>query len=299
MARSVSVVIPAYNHERFVGIAVASALRQTRPPLEIVVVDDGSTDATASRVAEFGPDVRLISQPNGGVSSARNTGIAEASGDLIAFLDADDEWCPAKLERQVAAFEADPDLGLVHCAVEDISADGAVLARHIDGLSGWVADELLLLRRPVVLGGGSGFIVPRDVLHLIGGFDPRLSTSADWDVVYRVARSYRIGFVPEVLLRYRLHGGNMHTNIDRMRSDMLLAFDKAFDGASAADVAALRRRSYGQLHLLLSGSYLRNGHPYKALRHLAGAACLQPAALVYGASLPLRTARRRWTRSSV
>lgn len=288
---SVSVVIPAYNHERFVVAAVTSALEQTRPPLEVIVVNDGSTDGTVDRLATFGAAVTVISQPNAGVSRARNVGIAATSADLVAFLDADDEWLPTKLERQLSAYAADPDLGLVHCAVEDIDAEGRVLDRHLDGMSGWVADELLLFRRPVVLGGGSGVVLPRGVLDEVGGFDERLSTSADWDLFYRVARRHRIGFVPEVLLRYRLHGGNMHGNIDRMRHDMLLAFDKAFlDLQPGANVS--RRRAYGQLHRVLSGSYLHAGRPAAAIRHLATGAVMSPSTLAYALAAPLRRLRQ-------
>ena len=112
-APRVSVIIPAYNSGPLVEEAIGSALAQTRPPAEVVVIDDGSTDDTAERLARFGPPVRVIRQANGGVSAARNRGLAAATGAFVAFLDADDVWHPDKLRRQLEAFAKRPELGLL------------------------------------------------------------------------------------------------------------------------------------------------------------------------------------------
>ena len=106
----ISVVIPAYNAEQHIGRAIDSVLAQTRPADEIIVIDDGSTDATAEVIRSFGDRVTLIQQKNAGVSVARNTGIEAATGDWIAFLDADDEWLPEKLKRQAEHLSRNPDL---------------------------------------------------------------------------------------------------------------------------------------------------------------------------------------------
>src|SRR5690242_14976762 len=112
---SVSVIIPTYNRARFVGEAVASALAQTLPPLEVIVVDDGSTDDTADVVARLNdPRVVYLRQENAGPATARNTGVEAARGDLIALLDSDDRWLPRKLELQVPLFEGDGKIGLVY-----------------------------------------------------------------------------------------------------------------------------------------------------------------------------------------
>jgi glycosyltransferase involved in cell wall biosynthesis len=110
---TVSVIIPAFRAERTIRRALDSVLSQTVPAAEIIVVDDGSPDDLASVVAEYGDRVRLIRKPNGGAASARNAGIEAASGDFVAFLDADDYWEPAKLERQLAIFQRHPELALV------------------------------------------------------------------------------------------------------------------------------------------------------------------------------------------
>ncbi|MGA3067356.1 MAG: glycosyltransferase [Tepidisphaeraceae bacterium] len=110
---SVTVIIPAYRAAETIGLAVRSVLAQTFPPDEILVIDDGSPDDLASALAEFGSSVTLIRQPNGGVASARNRGIAAARGDFLAFLDADDYWEPKKLQRQIEIFQSHPEVGLV------------------------------------------------------------------------------------------------------------------------------------------------------------------------------------------
>jgi len=272
-----SVVIPTYNHGRFVEEAVESVLSQTRPPMETIVVDDGSTDDTAARLARFASRVEVIRQPNAGVSAARNRGAANATGDLVAFLDADDAWLPIKLERQLAHMEADEGLGLVHCGITEVDVAGRRLRDRLDGQDGWVADAMLRFDGAgVILGGGSGAVLRRDVYREAGGFDERLSTSADWDLHYRVARRHRVGFVPEPLVRYRCHGSNMHANIRVMERDMLLAFSKAFARPDAPE-RRLRRRSYGNLHLVLAGCYFRAGQYARFAWHAISCLALTPS----------------------
>ena len=288
----VSVIIPSYNHERFLGQAIDSALSQTLRPHEVIVVDDGSTDGTAAVLSRYGDRIQAIRQANSGVSAARNAGVARSTGDLLAFLDADDEWRPQKLELQVQAWQADPGLGLVHCGVEDIDGDGQPLREHAQGLSGTdVAAAMLLFRGPTILGGGSGVLIPRAVFDTAGGFDLRLSTSADWDLYYRIASQYPIAFVPAPLLRYRLHGSNMHGNVRAMEHDMLLAYQKAFADPAAPN-QKLRRRAYGNLHSVLAGSYFVAGQKRDFARHAARSLWLTPDNVSRFLSYPLRRLRR-------
>src|SRR5689334_4764378 len=134
MPRSVSVVIPTYNYGRFIDEAIRSALAQTQPPMEIIVVDDGSTDDTKDVVATFGDKVKYVRQENAGVCAARNRGVAESSGDLIALLDADDVLEPTNLEKQSARFDEDERVGFVHCGVREFDSDtGNVIALKLVG----------------------------------------------------------------------------------------------------------------------------------------------------------------------
>src|SRR2546423_7926382 len=159
----VSVIIPNYNYARYVGGAIDSVLAQTHSDIEIIVVDDGSTDASKDVLLNYGDSIKTISQQNRGVSAARNNGVAASSGEYVAFLDADDEWLPQKIEKQVAMFRKDPSLGLVHVGVDEIDAQGNSLRHLLEGSSGDATHDLLIIGRKGVLGGGSGLMGPRAV----------------------------------------------------------------------------------------------------------------------------------------
>lgn len=287
----VSVIIPNYNYARYVREAVDSVLAQTYPNIEIIVVDDGSKDESKEILQNYGDKIKLIFQKNQGVSAARNNGIRQSKGEFIAFLDADDAWLPQKVEKQVERFLSDDSCGMVHVGVQDIDADGKSLQTHLDGLEGDVSHELLLFMRPVILGGGSGIMIRREILKEIGGFDPRLSTSADWDVVYQVSNRYKVGFIGEILLKYRMHGSNMHGNIPRMEREMMLCFEKAFDGNPSVN----RQKCYGNLHRTLAGSYFYAKQYAQFVRHAAKSIWLTPLNFMYFGKYPLRVLQRKFT----
>lgn len=281
MDSHISVVIPVYNQAQFVRAAVDSVLSQTDPPGEIIVVNDGSTDGTAPELARYenDPRVRVLQQENRGVAAARNAGAALATGGLLAFLDADDIWLPEKLARQRERWISETDLGLIHVGVLEVDENGEALAERLDGLEGKVALDLLLFKRPVILGGGSGMLIPANVFNELGGFDEQLSTSADWDLFYRIAARHPVGFVPEILLHYRIHGANMHGNIPAMRHDMLLGFAKAFANTDE-ELKRQRRFCYGRLHLVLAGSFLTVGQRGECWKHIVKALWYHPANLL-------------------
>jgi glycosyltransferase involved in cell wall biosynthesis len=285
----VSVIIPNYNYSQYLREAIDSVLAQTYPEIEIIVVDDGSTDGSREVLESYGQRISVIFQKNAGVSAARNNGVSQSCGEYIAFLDADDAWFPAKIERQVKMFESDAGLGLVHVGVVEIDGIGNSLLELVDGMDGQVADALLRFEGPVILGGGSGLMVPRRVFDEVDGFDTRLSTAADWDFYYRVAVKYKIGFVREPLVLYRMHGSNMHGNIKAMEHDMMLGYEKAFaDGASAN-----RSECFGNLHKTLAGSYFTVGRYADFARHAFKSVWNRPSNFGYFAQFPLRRLRRK------
>jgi len=288
----ISVVIPNYNYGRYLPQAIDSALAQSYPHLEVIVVDDGSTDDSAAVQRQYGERVRWLQQRHQGVSAARNWGIQESRGEVVAFLDADDIWHPAKLERQ-AALLRNPAVGLVYCGVQYITAAGQPLATNVAGQRGRVLQELALLRAPGVPVNGSTLLVRQACLQRTGGFDVALSTSADWDLCRRIACHYEIELVREPLVLYRLHAAAMHRNVDLLAHDMLHAFARMFADPAAAAVYALRRRCYGHLYLTLSGSYLHAGRWDKCLKYAVWSVLTWPPALAYVAALPMRRVRRR------
>lgn len=277
----VTVVIPNYNYADYVGEAIESCLRQTYPDIEVIVVDDGSRDDSRNIIEGFGDKIRPIFQQNAGVSAARNAGVAAGCGEFVAFLDADDVWMPEKLEMQVAAFRADPELGLVHVAVEEIDGDGKKVGERLKGGEGDdVWKDLLLFTGRGVLGGGSGAMIPRAIFEETGGFDTRLSTSADWDLYYRISRRYSVGFIGKPLLQYRVHSSNMHSNIGVMERDMLLGFEKAFSD-NDAQTNEIKRVGYASLYQNLAGSFYRAGDLMACIRYSVRSLTARPANIVH------------------
>ncbi|MCC7418343.1 MAG: glycosyltransferase [Acidobacteria bacterium] len=288
----VSVVIPNYNCGRFIADAIGSVLAQTMDDLEVIVVDDGSTDGSAAALRPFGDRVRLFEQPNRGVSTARNRGIGESRGEFVAFLDADDLWHPEKLEKQLPRF-ANPEVGLVHCAVEYVDERERPLGTNFTGRSGRVLEPIVLLQGTVVLAGGSTAVVRREAFDRVGLFDREMSTAADWDMWRRIACAYEIDMVREPLMRYRLRPGSMHRNVDVFAHDVLHGFDSLFADPAAAEVHHLKRRAYAAAYLMLSGSYLHAGRWRESVAYGARALVSWPLSLTYVIALPMRRAQRR------
>lgn len=284
----VSAIIPNYNYANYLREAIDSVLSQTYQNIEVIVVDDGSTDNSREILQDYGERIKVIFQKNQGVSPARNNGVKASKGELIAFLDADDFWLPRKIEKQVQKFSSDKTFGLVHVGVENIDAKGKSLVTLLNGLEGEVSHELLLFNRAVILGGGSGMMITRKAFEDVGGFDLRLLTSADWDIFYQISSRYQVGFVPKVLLKYRIHGSNMHSNIMRMESEMMLGFEKAFTCA----INVNRRECYSNLHRVLAGSYFQAKQYTNFIRHAFKSILLNPTNFAYFARFPLRRLKK-------
>ncbi|MGE4086193.1 MAG: glycosyltransferase [Vicinamibacterales bacterium] len=201
----VSVIIPTYNRAATVTRAVRSALDQAVPDVEVLVVDDGSTDDTAARLAGIDHRVRVLRQPgNEGAAAARNRGLRAARGQAIAFLDSDDVWLPDKLARQLAVLDGAPaGVGLVYGGVLDDRGDGTVgvdRAQHRGDLF------RPLLERNVVHGGGSNVLMRRSVVAAVGFFDERFEAIEDYDYWLRAARLHDFDHVGDPVVRY--HNGD-------------------------------------------------------------------------------------------
>jgi glycosyltransferase involved in cell wall biosynthesis len=218
----VSVIIPVFNSAHLIGGALRSVFAQTFLDLEVIVVDDGSNDAEAliAALAEW-PDVRYIRQSNGGPASARNTGITHAQGDLVAFLDADDEWLSDKLERQVDYFSRYPSTGLLHTGVVGQVSGGAEAGPPRNAFCDLYHTTFFIKTLTVA--------VPRRVLADVGGFDERREIHVeDWDLWLRIAARYDLGYLPEPLAVHR-PGGLMSRHVERTYIAQGLVIDKSQD----------------------------------------------------------------------
>ena len=213
---TVSVIIPAYNAAGTLARAVESVLAQTRPVDEIVVVDDGSTDRTAEVARQFGPPVRYVRQENAGASSARNRGIAEATGDWIAFLDADDWWMPQRIEWGLEILHRHPQLQWVSGAYLQMLPGGAQVpvpqtTGHRSLLKeGDYFENVYAAMAVGVCPHTCSLTIRRNVLLEVGGFDTRLRVGEDVDLRIRIADRFpALGYVAKPIMVYDQRGESL------------------------------------------------------------------------------------------
>jgi glycosyltransferase involved in cell wall biosynthesis len=255
----VSAVIPTYNRGHVVGRAVASVLAQTHPDLEVLVVDDGSSDDTAARLADVhDPRLRYVRRPHAGVSATRNAGVALATGELIAFLDSDDLWKPEKLAREVAFLERHPDVQAVFSDLEKHDGElfipsfmrasplfGRRLAgrAYPDGLVLPGREMFLYLLQEVFI-KPSALMLHREAFKRTGGFDERWSSSEDWEFLLRFAKGAQFGYLDRPLAVLRLSLDSLH-RIDQPRGETamlrLLARERDALRHDPEALAAVRR----------------------------------------------------------
>lgn len=224
----VSAIIPTFNRRNQIAYAVSSALAQTYPAalLEIIVVDDGGSDDTAEVLARlWGDRVRVLHKPNGGVASARNHGLAAARGELLAFLDSDDQWLPTKIEKQVQYLAEHPQFGMVLTDVEELteaSVSAGIYRRRTylpeDGyILRWV------LRNPALV--PPSVLMRRAVYEEIGGFDESLPTAEDLDYHLRIARRWPIGVIEEPLVLVRRSNSGL-SGLERTYEDQFFVVQR-------------------------------------------------------------------------
>jgi glycosyltransferase involved in cell wall biosynthesis len=230
----VSVIIPAYNAERFIARTLDSASAQTCRALEIIVVDDGSTDRTAELVlakAASDPRIRLLRQQNAGVAAARNTGVRNSRGRFIAPLDADDLWHRAKIERQLKRFEDRPEAGLVYCWSVGIDEDDLLLWRP-PAPARFEGDVFAAMLFQDFIGNASVPLIRRECLEAVRGFDEGLRAAAaegceDRKLYLSLAERHDFALVPLFLVGYRQHPHSMSRDHDRMLRSYNLVMSEA------------------------------------------------------------------------
>jgi GT2 family glycosyltransferase len=251
----VSVVIPTFNRAHCIEQAIRSALKQDFSDFELIIADDGSTDATEQAVARIAdPRVRFIRKANGGCSSARNFGVANAAGRYVAFLDSDDEWDPRWLETTVAIMEADAATGAVYGSLARIGADGSDHGTFDVSVGGTYREASV----PYVLAQASGLlgsniIARRDVVQQIGGWDETFPTSGDFEFGLRLAVATRVALVAEPMIKLIETAGSLSKKVNTgNRLRVLEKFGKEQPALAARFASIIRRsraeilRSYGE-----------------------------------------------------
>jgi glycosyltransferase involved in cell wall biosynthesis len=288
----ISVIIPTYNSASYAVMAVESVLAQTFVDTEIIVVDDGSTDATESAMGRFGPPVRFLKQANSGVSSARNRGIAESRGRYIAFLDADDTWCPNKIERQLAALAKEP--GYRACFSAFTRVDRNLVPQSVMRCKYGSATLQDLLLRGNIVGSICTVIAERSLFARAGGFDPALSQCADWDMWVRLAALTDFLYLDEPLATYRQHDSNMSRNPSLLEQDSVRVLMKGFAMPQVPpDLREKRSRALARNDVVLAGCYWHGRRYRDVARCLGRAAVRDLRECRYAVALPLRVAGRK------
>lgn len=253
----ISVIIPAYNAEATIAETIESVQRQTVSDFELIVIDDGSRDRTQEVLANISePRLRVFQEENGGVATARNRGFARATGEFIAFLDADDLWTPNKLEQQLAALQRQPEAGVAYSWTYYIDQQSQALYPGMQpAYEGNIYGELLLAN---VLANGSNPLIRRVAIDRAGGFDPALSAAADWDFYLRLAAQFPFVVVPEYQILYRQSSGSMSAKVEAMKAEILFVLERAFQTASP-ETQTLRSRSLSAIHQYCAELYLNHG----------------------------------------
>ncbi len=245
MATLVSLIIPTYNRAGLVGEAIESALSQTYPAREVIVVDDGSTDGTPEVLARYGDAIRWVRTPNRGCAAARNTGVGLAQGDYLAFVDSDDVAPPDKLAIQVPVLEAHPEIGFVYGPSVafglDLSGEKVLQPVRPD-TKGFVAEGLFLTTRI----GFDSVLLRRKAVQQVGGFDERLRYNEDSDLLLRVALEWQAICLDVPTGRHRWHPGRKSRDEVALRRAILHSMDRVL-AASPEFRARLGPRAQARL----------------------------------------------------
>jgi glycosyltransferase involved in cell wall biosynthesis len=282
-----SVVIPLYQTERYIAEALGSVLEQTYADFEVIVVDDGSADRGPEIARGTGDSrVRVVTQRNRGLAGARNTGIRESCGEILAFLDADDRWAPAKLEAHVAHLAREPRVGVSFAASRFIDDDGAPmgLVQSPAGTRFCAAD--IFCRNPV--GNGSAPVIRRAVFDAIEFYDSSLERACWFDESFRQSEDiecwtrivsttdWQFGFLPLRLTDYRVSSGGLSANTSKQLETWQRFRAKVAGYAPALEAAFGDRAEAYQLRYLARRAIAGNAVPSPAFKMMARALRLHP-----------------------
>ncbi len=245
----ISVIIPIFNNQKTINKTLNSVLKQTLSNLEIIVINDGSTDESLEKIATIkDPRVQVFSYPNAGVAVSRNRGIERARGEYISFLDADDLWTPDKLEAQLKALQENPHAAVAYSWTDYIDEAGNFLyhGSHIS-INGDVTAKLLFKN---FIENGSNPLIRRHALVKVGEFDSSLSPAEDWDMWLRLAARYHFVAVPQPQILYRMSPSASSANISKMEIQGLKVIERALSLGSES-LQSLKKPSIANFYQYL------------------------------------------------
>lgn len=273
----VSVIIPTYNCAEYLAAALESVFQQTLKEIEVVVVDDGSTDNTQAIMAPWRSRVVFIVQNHAGVSAARNAGIAASSAPYIAFLDADDSWMPGKLENQVAVLEGDRGAGMVCADFSILYDDGRLVPSFFERNRPLVSGDLFTRMVQDCFAPPSATMLRRDILRESGTFDPALVVCEDLNLWLRISLAHRVAVLPEVLCVKRDRGDNRRPYELTITSN-IVALGKLFSASPAmpADKRAVVARQMARLRYDFGKYLLVRNQRQQSRENLRGALRARP-----------------------
>ncbi len=257
----VSVIIPAYNAANFITETINSVLQQTYSHLELIIVNDGSTDNTLQILNDFKKSdakIKVINKSNSGVCDSRNTGLKEAKGDFTIFLDADDVWDLTFLESCTTIFENDKNVQAIYTKGQFINEKSEKLDKFITANTIYSASDILEWKKGFVA-TPSCTIFRTPVNNNTEIWDVNLSTAADQDYFIRAAAKHPIQAIDKVLFFYRIHDNNMHQNIKVMEQDHTNVYKKA-EKLGLFKSFWFKRKCFSKLYLTLAGSWWRDGN---------------------------------------
>jgi len=281
----ISVIIPTFNHGDYIEKAIDSVLQQSYKELEIIVVDDGSTDNTAGIILKYGERIKYIRQRNGGGNAARNRGIRESRGELLAFLDADDYWIQDKLAKQIPEIIREESVGIVGCGYFVIDVAGNIIKGPVIRSNYRTREELYnaLTTGQIIPASASGALIRKQCFRDVGEFDETLKMGQEWDMWLRLTKIYHASFIQEPLVCIRFGSsvvkrqditvkGSALTGPKKEEYYVKLIIEKNVPKEK-------QRRAFSSLFYRLASDYLSLGNRMEAMKYLLKSVYLRPLCL--------------------
>ena len=295
MSEKVSIIIPAYNKAALTVKTVESVLKQTYSPIEIIVVDDGSSDNTKEALLPFQNKIRYVYKQNGGACSARNVGIKMAQGEFIGLLDCDDQYLPNKVELCVDYLRKNPNAGFVHTAAYFIDHNENILSTYSHPKSKKPGH----ITRQLILGNfvcNSTPLIRKKAIDEAGLFDESIFAPADWDMWLRISERYEVGYIDQPLTKYRVTDNYTFTKLQLSQKEEFFVVEKFFS-RNSRQFNSLKRKALSNYHLRYAQCHFLKNDLLQVKKELGLSVSSDPLNMkAYGMLLLFRF-RSQWLKS--